>query len=269
MIIDSHTHIATWLETSKAKMSFKENFKMLLMEMERNHVDLALIIESTDNKKSPRINELLEFADSSKKIRIIATINPLSYTKDDLAKLDELYRTKKTVGIKLYTGYQHFYPDDGRCYPVYELCQKYNAPIIFHSGDTLGGVEEKPKIKYSQPIHIDDIAVEFPNLKIIIAHMGNPWLIDCAEVLYKNKNVYADISGLVTPEENFKSPSGRLLKRRIQELIDYSSPKKLLYGTDWPLSPMKDYLQFVKSLGLGEKDLDRVLYKNAQELFNL
>ncbi len=140
-------------------------------------------------------------------------------------------------------------------------------PVIFHSGDTLAGYVANPKIKYSHPIHIDEVATDFPKLKIIIAHMGNPWLVDCAEVLYKNPNVYADISGLVVGKD-LKTPYGKLMKRRIEELIAYVGSDKLLYGTDWPLCPMKEYLRFVNALRISKAAKEKLFSQNAKKAFN-
>ncbi|MEK7118135.1 MAG: amidohydrolase family protein, partial [Patescibacteria group bacterium] len=144
----------------------------------------------------------------------------------------------------------------------------YDVPVIFHSGDTLAGYVKNPKIKYSHPLHVDEVATDFPNLKIVMAHMGNPWLVDCAEILYKNPNVYADISGLVVGD-NLNTPDGKLARRKILELIDYVGQNKLLYGTDWPLAPMRTYLKFVKELGLSRASRDQLLYKNAVKVFGL
>lgn len=142
-------------------------------------------------------------------------------------------------------------------------------PSIFHSGDTLAGYVSNPKIKYSHPIHIDEVATDLPDLKLIIAHMGNPWLIDCAEVLYKNPNVYADISGLVIGDE-LRTPYGEMMKRRIQELIEYTAPEfKLMYGTDWPLCHMKQYIEFSNNLGLERDNLEKLFSGNAKKIFKL
>ncbi len=255
------------------KLSFKEIFAELLKEMKSSGTDSALLLAAFDRQGddlNPSTEETLEITKSHPNIRVVGSIDMVDFKAEDLAFLESLIKAGKLVGIKLYTGYQHFYPGDPVCRPVYELCEKYNIPVIFHSGDTLAGYTVAPKVKYSHPLQIDEVAADFPNLKIVIAHMGNPWLIDCAELLYKNPNVYADISGLIVPGQELDSDYGKLMKKRIQELIAYvGSARKLLYGTDWPLAPMKDYIKFVESLGIKGEDLDYVFYKNAQQLFKI
>ena len=69
---------------------------------------------------------------------------------------------------------------------VYELAIEFDVPVMFHSGDTY---TPKGKVRFAHPLHIDDVAVDFPDLKIVICHVGNPWIRDCMEVVYKNANV--------------------------------------------------------------------------------
>lgn len=271
MIIDAHTHIGKLLPNSRFSESYEKNLDFILKEMEQNSVDHAVIIAGFSKKDGHNIStkSLLALTKNIQNISVIGSIDVLNYQKDDLAQLDEWAKDRSIVGIKLYTGYQHFYPNDERCKHIYELCLTYDITVIFHSGDTLAGSVENPKVKYAHPLHIDEIAADLPQLKIVIAHMGNPWLIDCAEVLYKNPNVYADISGLVVGDE-LDTPYGELMKKRIEELITYIEPThKLLYGTDWPLCPMNSYIRFANSLNLSEEFRERLFYKNAVEVFKL
>ena len=143
---------------------------------------------------------------------------------------------------------------------------KYDLPVIFHTGDTLFSTG---KIKYSHPINIDEVAVENPKLKIIIAHLGNPWFLDTAELIYKNKNVYADLSGLFFDINDTEYIE--FLKNKIKEVIAYSQEKasKLLFGTDFPLINAKDYIRFIKNLNLDKELEEKIFYKNAENLFKL
>lgn len=270
MIIDSHTHIGK-LPNSSQFNNYKQSLIELLKEAKTSGVDHMLIIAGFNKKNNSNTStkNLIGLAMNKPGVSVVGSIDILNYKKKDIDELRWWFKKKLIVGVKLYTGYQHFYPNDKRCIPIYKLCIEYDTPVVFHSGDTLVGYTKNPKIKYSHPIHVDEIASDYPNLKIVIAHTGNPWLIDCAEVLYKNKNVYADISGLVVAGDDLNTPYGRLMKKRIIELIDYVGENKLLYGTDWPLCPMKTYINFTRNLKLPKKELDRLFYKNTAELFNL
>ncbi|KKT81628.1 MAG: hypothetical protein A3B99_00565 [Candidatus Yanofskybacteria bacterium RIFCSPHIGHO2_02_FULL_44_12b] len=269
MIIDAHTHIGK-LPNSIYAESHEKNLGLILKEAKESGVDALIMIAGMEKEdgRNPTTQSLIDLISGHKNVYAVAGVN-INYGKEYLVQLEEWIKQKKVVGVKFYTGYQHFYPNDERCLPIYGLCQKYDIPAIFHSGDTLAGYVENPKVKYSHPIHIDEVAADFPNLKLVIAHMGNPWLVDCAEVLYKNPNVYADISGMVVGDE-LKTAYGESMMRKIKELIDYTAPDfKLLYGTDWPLCHMKGYIEFTNNLGLGDDDLEKLFSGNALKIFKI
>lgn len=265
MIIDAHAHIGRWQTTS----NFEEILTQLLKQMEDNAVDIAFVLAWIKNDENNlATEELIKLTQGENNLKAVGSIDLENHTQSDVNLLENLLKAQKIIGIKFNLGYQHVYPYEEKFHPIYELCIKYNVPVIFHTGDTLAGAVPNPKLKYSHPVHIDEVAADFPNLKIILAHMGNPWLIDCAEILYKNENAFADISGLVVGDD-LTSSYGDLMRNRIKELIAYAGEKKLLYGTDWPLTPMAPYIKFANSLGLSSDGLDHLFYKNAVELFNL
>ena len=145
------------------------------------------------------------------------------------------------------------------------MAVEFDVPVMFHSGDTYAPTG---RVKYSHPIHLDDVAVDNPDLKIVICHVGNPWIKDCMEVVYKNKNVHADFSGLVLGD--FSDKFERYMKKEIEEMITYAGdPKYLLYGTDWPISNMSSYLKFMDQLDLPQEKKELILWKNAAALFKI
>lgn len=245
MIIDAHTHIGR--KMGSEKLTFEKALKLLLGEMRSNKVDHSIVIASYKRTSfNPSMAEDLALVKGIKKLSLVGSLDVLHYTQKDLYILEELLSKKIIKGIKIHLGYQYIYANDPRCNPIYRLCLKHDAPVIFHTGDTLTIPGEKPaKVKYAHPLPIDD------------------------EVVYKNNNVYADISGIVINDADLYSPYGDLVRKKIQEIFHYSDPKKLLYGTDWPLASMKSYIKFTKSLRIAKKDLDYVFYKNAQTLFKL
>jgi len=157
-------------------------------------------------------------------------------------------------------------PDDKKLHPFYNLCIKYNYPVIFHTGDTLGS---EAKLIYSHPLNIDSLAVDMPKLKIIIAHLGNPWITDSAEVIFKNPNVYGDVSGLFLDFQINDEKYVKLMTRKINDLIAYAGGEKLLFGTDFPLMDSSSYIKFIKSLDLTKEELELTFHKNAEKLFKI
>lgn len=266
MIIDAHTHVG--FESDGSKVNIQEKFKKLLQESQENKISELIIIAGFKKDDPDTTENLINLTKEVKNVHVIASLDIKKYSQKDLRQLEEYLKKNQIKGIKIYTGYQHIFPNNSRCTPIYKICEKYNVPVIFHSGDTLAGYVKDPKVKYAHPLHIDDVATDFPNLKIVIAHMGNPWFLDCAEVIHKNPNVYADISGLVVGDQ-FEISYKNLMKRKIEDLLAYVGENKLLYGTDWPLCPTKEYLRFIKTLRLSKKAREKLLYKNAQKIFNL
>jgi uncharacterized protein len=133
-----------------------------------------------------------------------------------------------------------------------------------HSGDTYSA---KGKVKYSHPIHVDDAAVDHPDVDFVICHLGNPWLRDTAELMYKNENVFADVSGLTLKdfEENFDVFMLDEVKRMVRYM---GSPDKLLFGTDWPIASMRSYVSFMEKL-IDPEARELVMWKNAARLFGI
>jgi hypothetical protein len=264
MIIDVHTHINNYHEDKV--VSLEECLNLLTETMQENKVDYSLVLSSYKvNEHRPSTKKVVEAISGRDNLGVVAGISYLNYTHRDLREISEFLDDGLIKGLKLYPGYEPFYPNDKRLQVVYDMAVEYDIPVMFHSGDTYSPTG---RIKYSHPIHIDDVAVDFPELKIVICHVGNPWIKDCMEVVYKNKNVYSDVSGLVLG--NFSYKFERFMKNELEEMITYAgNPQYLLYGTDWPISNMHSYLNFMKQLDLPEEKKELILWKNAAELFKI
>ena len=124
---------------------------------------------------------------------------------------------------------------------------------------------------------MDDIAVDYPELKIVLAHLGNPWILDAAEVIYKNNqfgdgNVWADVSALFIREQaDHYEKTGILddIRRKVRHAIAYSQrPDRFLYASDWPVNEMPFYRDFVKDM-IPEEHHEAVFHDNAKALFGL
>lgn len=264
MIIDVHTHINNYHEDRV--ISLDKSLDLLSDTMEENKVDYSLVLSSYKvNKNRPSTKQVVEAIEGRNNLGVISGISYLHYNHRDIREISEYLEEGLIKGLKLYPGYEPFYPNDSRLKIIYEMAMEFDVPVMVHSGDTYapGG-----KVKYSHPIHIDDLAVDYPDLKIVICHVGNPWIKDCMEVVYKNKNVFADISGLVLGD--FSEKFERYIKKEIEEMITYAGdPNYLLYGTDWPISNMKSYLKFMNQLELGDDKKELILWKNAAQLFKI
>ena len=107
-----------------------------------------------------------------------------------------------------------------------------------------------------------------PAVNFVICHLGNPWIRDCMEVVYKNKNVYTDTSGLVLG--GFSDRFESFMRKQVQEMLLFGvNPSKVLFGTDWPISSMESYLDFMEELKVPEVDRKKIMYQNAAQLFKI
>jgi len=195
---------------------------------------------------------------------VVAGISYNEFSVDHLPELRDYIQRGWVRGLKLYPGYEPFYPNDPKCAPIYRLAAETNVPVMLHSGDTF---TPKGKLKYSHPLHVDEAAVDFPDVNFVICHLGSPWFRDCMEVVYKNKNVYTDLSGLVLGD--FSDRFESYMRKQLQEMLVYGvEPDKVLFGTDWPISSMESYIEFIDELSIPEKDRKKILYQNSAQLFH-
>lgn len=264
MIIDVHVHLNNYYE--EKTISIQQRLDELQESMSYNKVDIALILTSFRvNENRPSTRAVVEATRDSKNLYVVAGISFDNYREKDLRELSDYLKEGAVKGLKLYPGYESFYPHDARCQVLYDLAMEYNVPVMIHSGDTY---TTKGKVRYSHPLHIDDVAVDNPDLNLVICHVGNPWIRDCMEVVYKNPRVYADISGLVLGD--FTDKFEKYMVTQLRDMMLYAGePRYLLYGTDWPICRMRSYLKFVNELGLPEEHKELLLWKNAAELFRL
>lgn len=253
-------------ELVQSVSSLVERVDILRREMASNNVDYALILSSyKTNEQRPSTWQIIEATQKYDNLGVVAGFTIDNHTDEDLKNYRKWIKDGLVKGLKIYAGYEHYYPYDPRYQKVYDTCIEFDIPVMIHTGDTFS---EKAKLRYSRPLNLDDVAVDNPELKIVMCHLGNPWLQDAQEVLYKNKNVYADISGLVVG--NFDHYFEKMMKEKVAELINYAGePKYLMYGTDWPISTMDSYLNFVAKLNIKKEYRDLLMYKTAKNLFKI
>jgi predicted TIM-barrel fold metal-dependent hydrolase len=219
------------------------------------------------------IRETLAIAElvRSPKLHPVGLAHPERFDRDHLERVEEVLKQGKVKALKAYLGYLHYEPSSPGYRLYFRLAAKYKIPVIFHCGDTWS---RSAKVKYAHPLKIDELAVDYPETRFVIAHFGNPWLMDAAQVVYKNKNVWADLSAIVIGNAKAFAAMHKegVLDRavkRIKEGIEYAeAPDRFLFGSDWPLSPMAVYRDFVRRL-FPDKLHAAVFGNNAKELFGL
>ncbi len=258
MIIDSHTHIYN-------EKTYKDYFKKAKKKISKA---VVMAFYKFDLK------ELLKFVSVKTDLFIIGTIDINSDIKKQIELHRKLFQNNKIFGIKLYPGYQYFYPSDKKIYQIAELCQNFNKQLIFHSGD-VWNPDNSALLKYSNPLYIDELAVKFPECKILISHFGFPYHLETANILSKNSNVYTEISGTLDKCNSGKEGKDMLnqYSKDLQRVFFYypNIKSKVMFGTDYggedtPLNLIAPYIEVIKKV-FTKKEQDNTFYKTAEKLF--
>ncbi|MCX5203579.1 amidohydrolase family protein [Streptomyces sp. NBC_00237] len=166
-------------------------------------------------------------------------------------------------GFKFHPNIQGFFPDDRLAYGLYEVIEEAGAVALFHTGQTGigagvpggGGI----RLKYSNPMHVDDVAADFPHLKIILAHPSFPWQDEALAVATHKPGVHIDLSGW--------SP-----KYFPPQLVQYANTllqDKVLFGSDYPVLTPDRWLADFDKLGIKDEVRPKILKENAVRLLGL
>lgn len=181
---------------------------------------------------------------------------PNPYLERDLpGRVDALVERYGFRGIKLYPSYLPIAPNDARLYPLYSYAQERRLPVMFHTG-----VSSFPgsRLRYGDPLLLDEVAVDFPELPLIMAHGGRDLWYEVAFTLARtHPNVYLEISGI---------PPSQLLDcfPRLDAI-----PGKVIFGTDFPvLRSVGDNISAIRGLGLSEEATSDLLGGTASRLLS-
>jgi uncharacterized protein len=199
--------------------------------------------------------QVREFCRGRNRLIPFCDINPHLFTSLG----EELHRKVEDEGfrgLKLYPTYQHYYLNDPRLYPLYQAAQELAIPVLIHTGSS---VFKGSRLKYGDPLHLDDVAVDFPRLNLVMAHSGRGFWYDRAFFLSKlHANVYMEVSGL---------PPAKLLTY-FPELA--RNTDKVIFGSDWPAVPRIGVnMDAVGALPLPAEGVKKILGGNAARLLGL
>lgn len=251
-MIDAHVHTNFYdkLNPDSKAMDSRDG---LADEMKKNHVVGAVSMDHAGDA----------YIDLSE-LNVIHCIG-LDATVDE-EKLDAALASGRYRCIKIYLGYVHQYASDPAYEPAYRLAKKHRVPVVFHTGDT---DSRKAKLKYADPLTVDEVAVDHPDVTFVLAHAGNPWIESAAEVAYKNPNVVLDGSAFVIgdlahlPSETIETYAVEPLRWIFGYLDD---PKKLMFGTDWPLTRIEPYLHAFER-AIPREHWQAVFHDNAARVY--
>ncbi|TFF89905.1 MAG: amidohydrolase, partial [Promethearchaeota archaeon] len=173
---------------------------------------------------------------------------------DALEQLDYAINSLGLKGVKLVPPVQKFDLMDTKYNPIWKKMLDLNIPLWTHGGhqvSTTGSVA-----KYGHPIKIDDLAMRFPDLTIIVGHMGTPWFWDTYSIVIRHPNVYVDISAHPALYKYFPWDA----------FVEYNAADKVLFASDHPLTHWNQIIPAVEQLPISESFKNKLFSKNAQKL---
>lgn len=272
--IDTHVHVESEPTGNEADQAARKYFgnagisykQSDLAEYYRSR-NIGCVVFSVDERLTGRPQvpnaDVAAFAKENSDFMIaFASVDPMR-GEDAVNEARALIRAGGISGFKLHPPLQQFAPNDRRAYPFYEVMDEAKLPVIFHTGHSGigtgmpggGGV----RLKYGNPMDIDDVAVDFPNMKIILAHPSFPWQDEAISVCLHKPQVYIDLSGW--------SP-----KYFSQTLIQYANSllkHKMLFGSDYPLITPDRWLADFEKIAIKDEVRPLILKENAVRLLGL
>jgi predicted TIM-barrel fold metal-dependent hydrolase len=223
----------------------------LLQYMDMNNISASVICAvATRPEQVPSINDWL-FSVRGERIRIFCALHPeYASWRDELARIRE-----KGDGVKLQPEFQNFYVDDKTVYPIYELMEELQIPVLFHCGEEISGT----MLVRSSAGRILQVKKDFPRLTIIAAHFGGFRMWDEVEKNLIGTDVYMDTAFFF----------GFLPREKIIRMLLRHRSDRLLFGSDFPLVDQKKDLQYLAALDIPDELKERILFRNARELLGL
>jgi predicted TIM-barrel fold metal-dependent hydrolase len=271
-IFDAHVHLS---EDSRDELipyakvnGLDYNLKELLRLMRENGISGGLLLSPPIKGGAPLPNErVLDLCGRSG--GLLSPVLTVEHASSSVAHAVDLARRNREVvkGFKIRLGYLKVFADDAVYDKLYDYAESEDLPVMFHTGDT---ASHDGSLEHSHPLTLDRLANQRPGLKVVACHFGNPWIADVGELIYKHPNVYADISGLVVSGSRYEAGYLESLAEQVTRAIYYAGgAEKVIFGTDYPVSTPSLALALLGKLRIDGDDKEKILWRNAAEVFQV
>ncbi|HZY46449.1 MAG TPA: amidohydrolase family protein [Candidatus Bathyarchaeia archaeon] len=271
-VIDAHLHLSE--KQNDALIPFarlnalKYTLEEVLSGLRKNNIVRGLLLSPPMKRGAILPNEkiIALCKKSGGKLAPGITIEPT--TKAVKAGIKLAKENKRQVkAFKIRLGYVNASAESPVFDPLYEYAESERLPVLFHTGDTAFSDGD---LLHAHPLALDGLANKREKLVIVLCHFGNPWFEDAAELIYKHPNVYADTSGLITGGSTYPGKYADWLAQKISDAIYFvGNAGKVIFGTDYPVTKHSDALDLIRKLEINESDKKKILWSNAQRVFNL
>ena len=225
---------------------------------------MAFVVFTVDSPKEPRPitnEEVAELANREDNAIPFASVDPRR--PDAVSRARRLIADYKVKGFKFHPSVQEFFPNDRLAYPLYEVIAEAKLPALFHTGQTGVGAGTRGgggiRLKYANPMCLDDVAADFPDMPIVLAHPSFPWQEEALSVATHKPQVYIDLSGW--------SP-----KYFPPILVQYANTilkDKILFGSDYPVIAPGKWIEEFEKLPIKPDVRPLIMKENAAKLLGL
>lgn len=275
MVIDVHYHPAFFeevcgseelVEKRRNSMAYyktpRASVERIFERMTSSGVDRCFLLphdyssEEGDRISNEEVSALVNLGNG--RFYGFASVDP--NLEDAAAQVEHAFRDLRLSGLKLHPSRQKFYPADPKMYPIYEVCRKYNKPIMFHAGFTW---QPGTLAKYSHPLNFEQVAMDFPDLRMCLAHMGFPWIKETAMLLLKYPNLYADTAVLYF-DSAYEFYDFMFKQEMPLTWLDRSIRHQVMFGSNMPRFEEMRMLTALRRLGLREETVSLITEHNAK-----
>lgn len=282
MLIDYHTHIGREKKHYEKASAFIREAKLMRGDQKVSmdidpeahrramaSVDKAIVLSFRSTHLGFNVNNdyVADYVRTDPE-KFIGFLSVDPHESDYMEELERAHFDLGLRGIKLSPIYQAFHPMDTRIIPVYKFAEKHGLPILLHQGATF---PRRAPLKYAKTELLEDVALAFPELRMIIAHLGHPWEAETIVLIRKQPHLYADISGLYYRPWQFYNA--------LMLCQEYDVMHKLLPGSDYPITTpgetadnvktINDFLGDTKFPRICEDAIDQLLRRDVLDEFNL
>jgi uncharacterized protein len=240
-----------------ARSAREKSMLLLLQEMDRAGVTVGVVIGRNSGRYGSISND--DVADIVKAYpgRFVgaASIDPTNRK----AAAEQIGNAAK-AGFRVINIEPGSYPvpmmsDDRRLYPIYAQCEDAGLPVIIMAGGSAG-----PDLSYTDPVHLDRVAADFPALKIVVSHGGWPWVHQVLHIAFRRPNIYLSpdqyLANLGGTDDYIRAADGFLADR-------------FLYASSYPFTPVDDYAAWFRSLPIRPEAMEKIMFRNAAALLRL
>lgn len=263
MIIDFHTHAFSEKIVEKAMSKLTATSGMtpctdgtisgLLEIMKSSGVDKSVILPIATKPSQQKIVNGWAREVMSDKIYPFGSVHP-----DAEDALEELDRIKESglYGVKLHPDYQNFYADDKKVFPIYQKCSDIGLMIVFH-----GGYDPLSPVIHGTPEAFAEIHEKFPDLTMVLAHLGGMYRWEQVERLIAGKpgNLYLDVSCI----------AGEIGTDLLKRIIEKHGADRILFASDCPWDDPAKEIKMIEELDICLEDKEKIFYKNAVKLLGI